>query len=74
MAHTYTFDSITQIGDAITCVGTVDGQAVTVAYWASALVGMTQQQQVDYVSALMLAALPPQPENLTAQFPSTVTI
>lgn len=74
MAHTYTSDSVVKIGDQVTVTGTVDGTPVTVNFWASAVVGMTADQQVAYVASLMLAALPAPPEDLTSQFPATVTM
>jgi hypothetical protein len=74
MSHVYTSGSVVKDGDQVTVVGTVDGTPVTVNFWASAVTGMTADQQVAYVASLMLAALPPQPEDLTSQFPSTVTL
>lgn len=74
MAHTYTSESVVKNGDQVTVTGTVDGNPVTVSFWASAVAGMTPDQQIAYVASLMLAALPPQPEDLTSQFPATVTL
>jgi hypothetical protein len=72
--HTYTQESITKLDDQVTVKGTVDGVAVTVSFWASAAASMTDAEKVVFVAGLMLAQLPPQPEDLSGQFPSTITL
>ena len=74
MTHIYTSESVVKNGDQVTVTGTVDGTPVTVNFWASAVAAMTAEQQVAYVASLMLAALPPAPEDLTSQFPASVTM
>ena len=74
MSHVYTSESVVKNGDQVTVRGTVDSISVTVQFWASAVANMTANEQVAYVASLMLAALPQQPEDLTSQFPATVTI
>lgn len=74
MAHTYTSNSVTKLGDQVTVQGTVDGAPVTVQFWASAVAGMTPTQQVEFVAGLMLAALPTPPEDLTSQFPVSYSL
>ena len=74
MAHIYTSESVVKNGDQVTVTGTVDGTPVTVNFWASAVAGMTQDEQVTYVASLMLASIPAAPEDLTDQFPATVTM
>lgn len=74
MAHVYTASSVVKAGDQVTVHGTVDGVPVTVQFWASAVVNMTQTQQVQFVAALMLEALPAPPEDLTSSFPSSISL
>jgi hypothetical protein len=74
MAHTYSQTSVSKMGDQVTVIGTVDRVAVTVTFWASAVANMTADEQVAYVASLMLAQLPTEPEDLTSQFPATVTM
>ena len=74
MAHIYTQESVTKVDDQVMVVGTVDGTPIMVNFWASAVAGMTQAEQVAFVAQQMLAALPPAPTDLTSQYPTTVTI
>lgn len=74
MSHIYTCTKVTVVGDSVMVVGTVDGTPVTVNFWASAVGGMTQAEQVAFVAQQMLAALPPASTDLTSQYPTSVTI
>ena len=74
MSHVYTLTSITKVDDQITVVGNVDGILVRVQFSASTVAGLSQQDKIKYVAALMLSALPPTPIDITAQFPSSFTI
>jgi len=74
MSHVYTQESVTKVDDQVTVKGTVDGVSVAINFWASAVVNMSTDERVAYVASLMLAALPPAPEDLTNQYPATLTV
>lgn len=75
MAHTYTKEKVTKMGDQVTVVGSVDSIPVTVNFWASAVVNMTDTEKIQYVAQLMLAqAFPEEPQDLTSQYPNEVSL
>lgn len=65
MTHNYTIDSITSQGDQVTVVGSVDGQAVTIQTWNSALRAFPNVVAVrSFLASLMLAAIPQSPASI----------
>jgi hypothetical protein len=78
MARTYVVSSATYVpGPAdplVTIVGTVDGAAVTVTVWLSAMQQAKQlggiQAVKNLIAPLMLAALPPPPPAASVELPT----
>lgn len=64
-SHQFDVLSAEAIGDAVIISGTVDGTAVTVQTWQSALNGLSLLSQQALIGQLMLNALPPVPTMLT---------
>jgi hypothetical protein len=63
MSHAYVINSVSVLGDALTVTGTVDGMAVTVNTWVSA-VGNAMASAIafrNFIIPLMLAAVPAAP-------------
>lgn len=56
--HTYVITSMTNLGDVCTVTGTVDGIAVTVTVWWSAITKLPSTQAViNFLAPLMLAQI-----------------
>lgn len=69
MAHTYILSTVQQVNDQVTVTGSVDGVAVTVMYWVTPIATAAMASAIgfrNFVSPLMLAALPVAPASLGA--------
>lgn len=58
MAHSYQVDAVTVLpgDDLVTLTGSVDGVAVKIQFWKSAIINLTQIQRRAFIAPLMLAA------------------
>jgi hypothetical protein len=66
MANTYVITGITKMNDQYTVSGTVNGIAVVVFVWATAIAGMNVAQVEAFLAPLMLqAAIPAAPVVIT---------